>query len=350
MNKLKKKKEKSTLICVGTGLVALDVIMNGSPKTPLKIFAGGSCGNVMSILSFLSWDSYPIARLKKDNAAKELLSDLQKWKVKVNMISITDDGSTPIIIQRIKKDKNGQPIHRFEFKNPDDGSWLPRYKPVLSADVDSIVQKNVASKVFYFDRINRASIDFAKYYKSKGAIVYFEPSSIGEMRLFEECLKVSDIIKFSSDRINNYSSLFPAQRVPLEIETFGKNGVKFRFSHKLDQKSWSTVPANQVDTFFDAAGAGDWTSAGIITKLGKTGLKGFDSLKRDTVISAIKYGQALGSLNCFFDGARGMMYNLSKKEVDKLVKAIQKSKKPFNLNVRIKMQANRKELKIGSLY
>jgi len=28
----------------------------------------------------------------------------------------------------------------------------------------------------------------------------------------------------------------------------------------------------------------------------------------------------------FFDGARGMMYNLNKKEVDALVKAIQKAK------------------------
>jgi len=63
------------------------------------------------------------------------LSDLNKWNVKTNMISTTDDGSTPIIIQRIKKDKNGSPIHRFEFRDPDDGSWLPSYKPVLSADV-----------------------------------------------------------------------------------------------------------------------------------------------------------------------------------------------------------------------
>jgi len=135
--------------------------------------------------------------------------------------------------------------------------------------LDKIIKKKDASKVFYFDRINRASIDFAKYYKSKGAIVYFEPSSVGEMRLFEECLKVSDIIKFSSDRIKNYSELFPQQRVPLEIETLGKEGVKFRFSHELKQKSWTTIPANQVDVFFDAAGAGDWTSAGIISKLGK---------------------------------------------------------------------------------
>lgn len=350
MNKLKMKNEKSSPICIGTGLVALDVIMNGNPKTPLKIFAGGSCGNVMSILSFLSWDSYPIARLKKNNATKELLSDLSKWKVKTNMISTTEDGSTPIIIQRIKKDKNGLPIHRFEFRNPDDGSWLPSYKPVLSADVDKIVQKKAASKVFYFDRINRASIDFAKYYKSKGALIYFEPSSIGEMRLFEECLNVSDIIKFSSDRINNYSTLFPKQRVPLEIETLGKDGVQFRFSHELNQKSWNAVPANQVDVFFDAAGAGDWTSAGIISKLGKTGLKGFNSVKKEAVIAAIKYGQSLGSLNCFFDGARGMMYNLNKKEVETLVKTIQKSKKPFNINIKAKEHKSKKELKLSSLY
>jgi hypothetical protein len=36
--------------------------------------------------------------------------------------------------------------------------------------------------------------------------------------------------------------------------------------------------------------------------------------------SAIIYGQLLGALNCNFDGARGIMYNLKKADLDKVIK------------------------------
>jgi len=60
-------------ICIGAGLVALDVVINGNPKIPLKLFAGGSCGNVLTILSFLNWDAFPVARLKKKRCVKEII-------------------------------------------------------------------------------------------------------------------------------------------------------------------------------------------------------------------------------------------------------------------------------------
>ncbi|MBK7635904.1 MAG: hypothetical protein IPJ13_17690 [Saprospiraceae bacterium] len=87
-------------ICVGAGLVALDVVINGNPKIPLKLFAGGSCGNVLTILSFLNWETLPIARLNVNNASQELLTDLKPWNVNTSLITQSSDGSTPIIIQK----------------------------------------------------------------------------------------------------------------------------------------------------------------------------------------------------------------------------------------------------------
>lgn len=337
-------------ICIGTGLVALDVVMNGNPQIPKKIFAGGSCGNVLTILSFLKWETYPIARLKKNIASVKLLADLEYWNVNRSLISLTDDGSTPIIIHRIKKDKNGNSIHRFEFRNPENGKWFPSYKAILVNQVDYIIEQSPIPSVFYFDRVTRAAIEFAKFYKKNGAIVYFEPSSITSLKLFEECLKIADIVKFSSERIKNYASLNEIQRAPLEIETFGKEGLRYRFDHNLRMKEWKFVASYKNPYVVDAAGAGDWFSAGLISKIAVKGLRGFNHCQEDFVLEAIRYGQALGSLNCFFDGARGLMYVLSKTRLQTLVKKIQDNKMPVALIFKTDEPCLDKNFDINSLY
>ncbi len=308
--------------------------------TPPKLHAGGSCGNVVAILSFLDWETYPVARLADDPASHKLINDLKTWNVRTNLISRDNSGSTPIIIQRITKNKDGYPIHKFEFRNPEDGKWLPSYKPVLSKEVENITKLAPIPKVFYFDRINRAAIEFAKYFKKFGAIIFFEPSSIGEMRLFEECLNIADIIKYSNDRIVNYSELFPKQRVALEIETIGKDGLNYRYGKNLTSTKWTHLKSFRIGGIVDAAGAGDWCSAGIISKIEEFGFNALDILSKENIEDALLYGQALGAVNCCFDGARGIMYNLDSYELNNIVTkvlqnkefslAILNNKKPIN--------------------
>jgi fructokinase len=327
---MKIQREKRS-ICIGTGLVALDVVINGNPEKPLKLYAGGSCGNVLTILSFFDWVTYPIARLKDNFAAKKLLSDLAAWKTETLLISQKPDGSTPIIIQRIKKDKDGNSIHKFEFKNPDNNVWLPSYKPVLAKMVEEIIKISPVPATFYFDRVNRASIELAKFYKKNGSLIYFEPSSISNNKQFEECLNIADIIKFSNERIKNYSKLYPIQRVPLEIETLGKDGLQYRFSHSCNQSEWKILASYKISFVVDAAGSGDWFSAGIISQIGSKGFSGFKECTEGTILSAMKYGQSLGALNCFFDGARGLMYALDQKLLMELVEKIQKNEMPVTV-------------------
>jgi fructokinase len=338
-------------ICIGTGLVALDVIINSNQaKQNMNLVAGGSCGNVLSILSFLNWKTYPIARLKINKATEILKQDLSKWEVDTTLISESIDGSTPIIIERVKKDKNGNSIHRFEFKNPETKMWLPSYKPVLSSEVDNIYKKSQYPNVFYFDRVNRASIELAKQYKNNGALVYFEPSSIGKKDHFEECLNIADILKYSKDRIKDYSDIYISQRVPLEIETLGEEGLRYRYSHNLKANNWKTIPSYKILNIVDAAGAGDWLSAGLVQKLGRCGLKGFKNTKTNEIHGALKYGQALSVLNCFFIGARGLMYNLSKEEIEVLVNKIQINSFDTKCISRKKNWNSEKNIKIKSLY
>jgi sugar/nucleoside kinase (ribokinase family) len=342
--------KKGYPICIGTGLVALDVVINGNPSVPLKLYAGGSCGNVITILSFLNWNTFPVARLKSNEASNKLLADLIEWKVNTSLITQTSDGSTPIIIERIKKDKNGNSIHTFQFRNPENGEWLPSYKPVLSSEVKFIILKSLIPNVFYFDRVNRSSIELAKYYKGNGAIIFFEPSSMKDNKQFEECLNIADIIKFSNDRIKGYTTKYPDQRVPLEIETLGKDGLMYRYSHQLDSQKWTFVPGYKISYVVDAAGSGDWFSAGLISKIATDGVKGFKNCNEKSLLKALQFGQSLGALNCFFDGARGLMYALNKVQIDSLVNNLQRSKTPLTL---INEKENLKpitEFSIRSLY
>lgn len=298
-------------ICWGSGLLALDVILNGSPATPPKLTAGGSCGNVMTILAYLGWSSYPVARLKNNGASKEIFLDLHRWGVNTDFVLTEPTGSTSIIIHRILKNKKGSPVHRFEFRNPSTGSWFPGYKPFLSKQVCELLKKMPTPKLYYFDRVNRAAIDLAVEAKNRGGVVFFEPSSIGDPRLFEECLQTTDIIKFSNERIPDYKTLFEKSRVYLEIETLGKDGLNFRCMKSRIRK-WIHVKPFVLSDLTDSAGAGDWCTAGIIDTLCREGYVGFKKNSIDRVKTGLHVGQVLGAINCFFDGARGIMYNIDK--------------------------------------
>ena len=309
-------------VCWGAGLIALDVIVNGSPNTPPKLTAGGSCGNVMTILSFLGWSSNPVARLADNNATKELLEDFKNWKVKTEFVTTNNSGSTPIIIHRILKNKKGNPVHRFEFKNPNTGAWLPGYKPLLSKGIPNIASQLPTPNVFYFDRVSRATIDLATEANNKGAVVFFEPSSIGDESHFQECLKVSHIIKFSNERIPDFKKIFKSPQVDLEIETLGKDGLNFRSAKGKGKGNWNKIEPFKISELTDSAGAGDWCAAGIINNLCREGHGGLKKKKASDIKLALLSGQLLGAVNCFFDGARGIMYSLDKKKFNRISKII----------------------------
>lgn len=307
------------LICFGAGLVALDVILNGSPKTLPKLSAGGSCGNVLSILGFLEWRSYPVARLANDQAGAELVLDLKRWDIHTDYISINEEGSTPIIIHRILKDKAGKPVHRFEFRDPVTKSWLPQFKAITKKVAAEVIHQNDNPQVFYFDRMNPGTLELAIHLKSKGTIIFFEPSSAKDLRQFEKFLGVADIVKFSHERIPDYKDRYSSIQCFLEIETLGTEGLVYRSKKSSHPDKWKTISGFQLNTIQDAAGAGDWCSAGIITTLCTEGQQGLYNAGIRQIEKALTFGQALGALNCLYDGARGLMYYYNSRELLSLV-------------------------------
>lgn len=289
--------------------MALDVILNGSPATLPKLSAGGSCGNVLSILAFLGWDSYPIARLANNRAGVELVKDLERWHIHTDHLFQNDDGRTPIIIHRIKRDKNDNPIHRFEFRDPETGSWLPQLKPITKNLAAEVLLGKVSPEVFYFDRLNPGTFELAQGLKSQGTIICFEPSSIKDRDQFEQFLGITDILKYSHERLPDYKGLFRSSRCFLEIETRGKDGLLYRSKNNSDPNHWHPISGFLLEEIQDAAGAGDWCTAGIIHMLCAGGREELYKSGVKLQNKALQFGSALGAMNCFYDGARGLMYH-----------------------------------------
>jgi len=316
-------------VCLGTGLVALDIVINSDADSNPRMWAGGSCGNVLTILAFLGWESYPIARPGVDPAAGELIADIEKWKVKTTFVCKSRFGSTPIIVHKIGADYKGVPWHRFEWTCPQCGSWLPRYRPVPLKDIErkSKGLDDLSPQVFYFDRSSPAALELAKRTKETGTLVFFEPSGVGSRKVFSKCLEIADIVKYSHERMGHVQELTGKAAIQLEIETLGSEGARYKLSNGRGTPRWKDVKAYPVIQFKDSAGSGDWCSAGIIHLLSRSGVKA-KVLTEKEVEDVLAFAQALAALNCSYEGARGLMYSVPKRRLDRLVSHVMQGRSP----------------------
>lgn len=314
----------NNFVCVGSGLVALDVIYKDNTKQP-KFLAGGSCSNVLTILSYMEWDSYPIARLGNDAEGKRIIEDMKKWKVKTKFIQTESGTDSPRIIERIFGGKN--PKHRFYMKC-EHGNWLPRRKSVLLKSMENIRNKIPKSNVFYFDRATPSAYEIAVHLKKNGTIIMFEPPKfLQDDKVFLKCIKIADIVKHCYDQANDTEQ--SGANIPLEIQTKGEEGLQYKAKF-LKHKSWKKLSAIPTQDLVDAAGSGDWLSAGFIHML--RNYKHLGKITEEKLEHALNFGQTLASLNCHYVGARGIMYHLTKEELFKIAtKKMKNKEKPIEI-------------------
>ncbi|HZR79007.1 MAG TPA: carbohydrate kinase family protein [Chthoniobacterales bacterium] len=300
-------------VSVGAGLVSLDRLLIGRDRVNAnQRYAGGSCGNVLAILAHLHWQSYPVARLGTDRGARILIEDLKSFQVNTDFVEQENKGITPVIVLRLAQDQKGGYRSRFEWKNPRSGDWLPRYRPLPKAFAERITPRLPNANIFYFDRADASLFMLASRMRQKGTIVFFEPSSCRDDALFTECLSVSDIVKYSAERIPRPPKNPQAISPRLEIQTLGDKGLRYRLKVGTTLPGpWRHLPAFQAESFKDATGCGDWCSAGIIDQLCAKDREDLMQLSEAEVIRGIRFGQALAAINCNYEGARGPMYELS---------------------------------------
>jgi fructokinase len=167
------------------------------------------------------------------------------------------------------------------------------------------------AKVFYFDRAEPGSLLLATKMRERGALVFFEPSSCRDDRLFTACMAISDIVKYSAQRIEHPPQNPDDPSPRLEIQTLGASGLRFRLKQNSDRPGpWRQLDGFAVENLKDSTGCGDWCSAGFLHKMGQQGRKGFLNLTDAQIAAGLMFGQALSAVNCQYEGARGPMYSL----------------------------------------
>lgn len=329
--------------CVGTGFIVLDLIRDAVASSAIeKRFAGGSCGNVLTILAYFGWNALAVGRIGDDAAGLELIADLEKWGVQTKLLQVEAGRGTPIIVQENYLDAKGRACHRFSRTCPVCGATLPAYRPLLASEAAKIAVTLPAHSVFYFDRVAPGTLKLAQMSRESGTLVVFEPSGIKNERLFTECLKSAHIVKYSSDRIKGIHDVVSKARVPLEIETLGAKGLRLHIRINLRAHATKELPAFSAPALRDASGSGDWTTAGLIHALTISGAV-VDKFVTNTeaVVLATRYGQALAALNCGFDGARGLMYAAEAGRVLELAGAIvNETKEPTLTAVQLREHAD----------
>ncbi len=310
----------------GTGLFALDVVLSADPAEPIYCWAGGTCGNVLIILSYLGWRASPIARLNGDPSSIRVKDDMSRWDVSLAFAKQSPTATTPIIAQQNYRDKGGDATHKFAFTCPMCGASLPFYKAVPNIAAKRIAEQIENPHVFFFDRVSVSALTLAKRCKELGAVIFFEPSAKGDPKQFSEAVQLAHVIKYSQERfsffVDEYKS---AGELPfIEIQTMGREGLIFRSSlPNAKSEEWTKLPATAVEQVEDTCGCGDWTTAGLISKLCDVeGVEGLKTKSLKDIMRALNFGQALASWNCRFVGARGGMYRVDRRRFEREISEI----------------------------
>ena len=307
----------------GAGLIALDLVVSADPEAPVRAWAGGTCGNVLSILAYLGWDSYPVARLNGDAASEHVRADMARWGVHLDYASCTPTAHTPIIIQEIRRDRHGRPRHRFSWSCPHCGQWLPGFKPVTARAVEMVSPALSSASAFFLDRLSRATIDLAREAADRGAVVVFEPSGKATEKLMAEAVSTAHIVKYSDERLAGVQGLMSKESATLvEVQTHGEDGLRYR--HRLGGSTprWTRLPAIPAPRLADTCGSGDWCTAGIMAMVATGGAEGMRSSTPSALKEALRYGQALAAWNCGFEGARGGMYSVTTTEFQQQIERL----------------------------
>jgi fructokinase len=294
---------------LGVGLVALDVVVEQATAVP-TFYAGGTCGNVLAILSYLGWRAMPVARLGPDVAGEMVSADLHRWGVDLTYANLKPQGRTPVILERVRMDRRGIPYHTFSFSCHGCGTQFPGFQPVMAHAVEHVLEGNPEPpSVLFIDRVSTGAVLLAERWAEAGSVVVFEPQRVEETKLFRRLLRAANVIKYSHERIEE----LPARDLPtvtLEIQTLGRGGLRLRTT----QRGWHHMDAEPVATLRDAAGSGDWLTAGLIHTL-----CGFGDARRSfdesNVETALRIGQRLAAWNCGFLGARGGMYSNQRQKI-----------------------------------
>ena len=286
----------------GSGFITLDVTLGaGSAVTYSGI--GGSTGNVLSILAFFGWNSVPLIHLGRDRVGAAILREFSQLGADMSHVRLERSLTTPLLYQFAVAPTESP---RYSFTCPVCSRARRFSEDLVNCGGDEFARSAATSSVFFFDRITAGTVGMAVAAREGGALVVFEPSSMGsDPVIFETAVRSAHVVKYSVDRISeSLTGLLPSGFV--EIQTLGARGLRFR-KHSL-APDWVDLPALRTSSVADTAGAGDWCTAGFLYALFASDHgSNIHALTYNDIYRALRMGQAIAAISVGHIGARGLM-------------------------------------------
>ena len=298
---------------LGTGIFNWDsIFVREYPQGPQhnRVFdeklvveeVGGTCGNVMCMLSYLGWQAFPVTKLDRSEEGLGMTESLKEYGCDCRFVTNTDDGGTTILTIKHGLDENGNKRTRVMHGSPG-GSRFPRRRHLRLRDqAPAFVEAlDFVPDVFFFDDPAAGYRYMAGELRKKGVLVYFEPSVIKEPGDFKS-IEASDIIKFSGENVPDISFV-DGYKDKLFIQTLGGEGLRFN----LRGEGWVNLPPVDNENVVDWDGAGDWTTSAFLNALAEADALSINKLTSELVKGALEKAQVVASKSVSFMGSKGMI-------------------------------------------
>ena len=302
--------------CLLGGNFALDTIVtrdypngfvvgknNKFTETVVVECVGNTCGNVATILPYLGVQTFPIAHLDLSEQGLQIKSDLQRYGADVRFVENSTQGGTTLLRCTHKRDKaTGE--HAISFRATSPGSRFPKRRFLRVRDEAPAFMESLTftPDIFFFDAAEAGLRYLAAELRKRGTLVYFEPESDADKNKFLKAVEVSDIVKFSHEKVGDMA--FAAQYTDkLFIRTLGADGLEFN----LCGQGWNRVAPIANDNVVDTEGAGDWTSSQFIACLCQRDILSVAQMTVDSVRECLEIACQTASRSVSYLGSKGMI-------------------------------------------
>ena len=229
--------------------------------------------------------------------------DLQRYGADVRFVENSAGGGTTLLRCTHKRDKmTGE--HTTSFRATSPGSRFPRRRFLRVRDeAPAFMEKlDFVPDVFFFDAAEAGLRYLAGELRNKGTLVYFEPESDADKAKFLKAVEVSDIVKFSHEKVSDLD--FVAQNPDkLFIRTMGAEGLEFN----LCGQGWVKIASVPNDNVVDWEGAGDWTTSQFIACLCEKDMLSVAQMTAETVRSCLEIACRTASRSVSYMGSKGMI-------------------------------------------
>lgn len=281
---------------VGTGFVALDRIHVGTTR-PLFEELGGSCGNVLISLAMLGRPVVPLLLLGMDPVGARLERDLRLAGADTHHVARVPEVHSPVVVELLDPASGD---HRFSSAWPESKDALGAFEPITRRQLDTAKPLVTSCAIFYSDRVSGTICEAMEAAAAGGAIVYFEPSSIGDPELFDRALATAHILKCSTERLPS-DVIARLRPEAFGVVTAGERGLELHHDGRSCR-----FPAHEVEALKDACGSGDMVTVGLIDTLLQSWASCPSALSIASMHAGIVAGQRLAAANCAHVGARGL--------------------------------------------